>query len=391
MTITNDLTTAGGTTATVRTDQTHASTLRTAMASVAARARPLVAQRDLDGSLPADVLDLAREQGITAALVPPEFGGGGISHAEMGQLIRILGRSDPSAAVTLSMHSHLVAFQVWRHLHGQDASALFGKVVDGAWLVSTGAADWVSSSGTARKVDGGYVVSGRKAPASGCEVGTILVTSIRWEQDGADPQVIHCAVPFSAEGVSVEQTWDTTGLRATGSHTVVLEDVFVPDAAVSLVRPADVWHPVWNIVMGAAMPLIMAAYAGIADALVDAALDAAAGRHDDHVFHMVGELLNAHLRGTDAVDAMFREADDLRFDNTDVLASRILSRKTAAAESFVETGRLAVELVGGRAFSRGNDVERLNRDVQGAVFHPLPKARQARFTGRVALGLSPVP
>ena len=48
-------------------------------------------------------------------------------------------------------------------------------------LVSTGASDWVGSNGTALKVDGGYRVSGRKANASGCEVGNVLVTSIRWD------------------------------------------------------------------------------------------------------------------------------------------------------------------------------------------------------------------
>jgi acyl-CoA dehydrogenase len=344
----------------------------------------------VDGALPVEVLDLARARGLTAALVPPAFGGGGATHAEMGALLRELARSDPSAAVTLSMHSHLVAFQVWRHHHGQDASPMFEKVVGGAYLVSTGTSDWVSSNGSARRVDGGYVVSARKSPASGCEMGTVLVTSIRWEDDDAGPQVLHCAIPFSAEGVSVEQTWDTVGLRATGSHTVVLEEVFVPDASVSLVRPADVWHPVWNSVMGAAMPLIMSAYAGIADAAAASALEAVAGRTEDHIFQWAGELANARLRGGDAVDAMFRESDDLRFDNTDAVASRMLSRKTTAAESFIETGRIAVELVGGRGYSRGHDVERLYRDVQGAVFHPLPRPRQTRFSGRVALGLTPV-
>ena len=364
--------------------------LRAATAEVADIARRAVSVRDRDGTLPTEVLDAARSRGLTTALVPPAFGGGGASHAETGVMLRELARSDPSAAVTLSMHSHLVAFQVWRHHHGQDASPLFEKVVGGAYLVSTGASDWVSSGGSARKVDGGYRVSARKSPASGCEMGTVLVTSIRWEQAGAGAQVLHCAIPFSAEGVSVEQTWDTVGLRATGSHTVVLDDVFVPDTAVSLVRPADVWHPVWNAIMGAAMPLIMAAYAGIADAAVASALEAVRGRSEDHLFQIAGEMTNAHLRASDAVDAMFSEADDLRFENTDGLAARILSRKTTAAEGFIETVRLAGELVGGRAFSRGHDLERLYRDVQGAAFHPLPRARQTRLSGRVALGLTPV-
>ena len=40
--------------------------------------------------------------------------------------------------------------------------------------------------------------------------------------------MIHCSIPFAAAGVTIEKTWDTMGMRGTGSHTVVLEDVFVP-------------------------------------------------------------------------------------------------------------------------------------------------------------------
>lgn len=361
-----------------------------ALDDIVRHAGPSAALRDLDGELPVEVLRQARDGGLTTALVPTELGGGGATHAEMGDILRTLARTDPAAAVTLSMHSHLVAFQVWRHKHGQDASPMLTKVVGGAYLVSTGASDWVGSNGSAVRVDGGYRVTARKAPASGCEMGTVLVTSVRWEEDGEDPRVLHCAVPFAAEGVRVEKTWDTLGLRATGSHTVVLDDVFVPDASVSLVRPADVWHPVWNIVMGAAMPLISAAYAGITDAAVATALDLVRGRDEDHIFQVAGEMVDAHLAGGDAVDAMFRDSDDLQFANTDDLASRILSRKTTAAEACIQAVRLAIELSGGRGFSRSTDLERLYRDVHGALFHPLPRARQVRFTGRVALGLSPV-
>jgi acyl-CoA dehydrogenase len=288
------------------------------------------------------------------------------------------------------MHSHLVAFQLWRQRHGQDATPVFAKVVAGAQLVSTGAADWVGSSGRAEKVDGGYRVSARKAPASGCEIGTVLVTSIRWDDAPDGPQVLHASVPFAAEGVRVEATWDTLGLRATGSHTVVLEDVFIPDAAVSLIRPADVWHPVWNAVLGAAMPLIMAAYAGIADAAVETALTSAQGRDDAASTSLAGEMLTAHTVGTDMVDAMVGSADDLAFANTDDHASVTLRRKTAAAEALIATVRSAIELAGGVGYSRSSDLERLYRDVHGALFHPLPRARQVQFSGRLALGMPPV-
>jgi acyl-CoA dehydrogenase len=289
------------------------------------------------------------------------------------------------------MHSHLVAAQVWRHKHGMDAEKILRRVAgDRAVLISTGASDWVGSNGSAQQVDGGYRVSARKTPASGCEAGDILVTSIRWDGAPDGPQVLHCTVPFDADGVSIEQTWDTLGLRATGSHTVVLDDVFVPDAAVSLARPADQWHPIWNIVVTAALPLIMSAYVGIADAAVDLARDAVSGRADPHVLQLLGETLNAHTTGQDVVDAMFHDSDDLQFANTDEASSRTLSRKTVAADALIASVRLALETTGGLGYTRRSDIERLYRDVHGCLFHPLPRAKQTTLTGRVALGLSPV-
>lgn len=352
---------------------------------------PSAAERDRSGEFSLEAFQRLREAGATSALVPLEFGGGGASHAEVGRFLRELGRHDPSTAVAFSMHCHLVAAQVWRHHHGMDASALFRRVVDDrAVLISTGASDWVASSGSARRVEGGYRVSARKSPASGCEAGHLLVTSIRWDDAPDGPKVLHCAVPFGAEGVRIERTWDTLGLRATGSHTVVLEEVFVPDAAVSLIRPADQWHPVWNVVIGAAMPLILSAYLGIADAAAELAREAVAQRPAPHAFQLLGEMINAHTTAADVVAAAYLDADDLRFLNTDDLASRTLARKTVATGALIETVRLAIEVAGGVGYSRSSDLERLHRDVHGCLFHPLPRARQTTFAGRVALGLGPV-
>ncbi len=358
-------------------------------AEIGGELRPGAAERDVAGELSPDVFARLRESGLTAALVPAELGGLGASHAEMGAILRTLARFDPSTAVTLAMHSHLVAAQVWRHRRGMEAPVLT-KVAAGAILVSTGASDWVGSNGHATKVDGGYRISARKSPASGCEVGNVAVTSIRWDDAPDGPQVLHCAVPFTAEGVSIDLTWDTLGLRATGSHTIVFDDVFVPDAAIALTRPADEWAPIWNTVVGAAMPLIMSAYVGMCDAAVDAAIGATTGRSDPHIWQLLGEMANAHTTAADVVAAMFADTDDLCFENVDSFAARTLSRKTVAADAAIETVRLALEVVGGMGYSRGSELERLYRDVHGCLFHPLPRAKQTRFTGRVLQGLTPI-
>jgi alkylation response protein AidB-like acyl-CoA dehydrogenase len=352
---------------------------------------PGVAQRDRDGELCLEAFDDFRSTGLTAALVPVEFGGGGAPHREVAAALRELGRHDPATAVALSMHTHLVATQVWRHHQGMDAERVFRKVVDDrAVLLSTGASDWAPSNGTVRRVDGGYRVTATKTPVSGCGAGDVVVSSARWDDAPDGPQVIHFSVPVGADGVSLERTWDTLGMRATGSDTVRMDDVMVPDAAVSLMRPADGWPGLLNVVVIAAMPLILSAYLGAADEAVRLACAAVRDPSDPISQQLVGEMLDAHTTAVDVVDAMVRAADGLAFEASAPDAARALSRKTVAAEAMVATVRLGLEAVGGRAFSRTSDLERLYRDVHGSLFHPLPRARQARFTGRVALGLDPL-
>ncbi|WP_245721787.1 acyl-CoA dehydrogenase family protein [Nocardia crassostreae] len=112
-----------------------------AAAAVGAELADAVAERDRSGELSLPAYDLLRSSGLSRALVPAEAGGGGASHRDIGDVLRELGRHDPSTAVAFAMHSHLVALQVWRHKHGMDASAVFEKVVGGAILASTGASD----------------------------------------------------------------------------------------------------------------------------------------------------------------------------------------------------------------------------------------------------------
>ncbi len=358
---------------------------------VAAAAREHSAEHDRVGDFVTDEMSLVRRSGLVSMLVPEQFGGGGATYAETCAALALLAQGCPATALTLSMHTHLVAAQVWRHKHDLPAPVLQRVGRDQVLLVSTGAADWVSSNGTARPVDGGFRVSARKTPSSGAPVGDIVVSSARWDDGPDGPQVIHFAVPFATEGVSIDATWDTMGMRATGSHTVVLNDVFIPEAAVSLTRPADRWHPVWNTIMGAAMPLIMSVYVGIAEAASDLAIELARVRTDQQlVVPLVGRMLSRLATVQDTVGAMVAMSDDLQFANTDQHASAVLMRKTAAAEAAIDTVRLAMDVAGGVGYLTATGLERLYRDVHGVLYHPLPAAKQEPFCGRVALGLDPI-
>lgn len=363
-------------------------TARSLVPALAARADEL----DRAGTFVHEGIQLLRSERLLGMLVPADLGGGGASHRDAAAVLAELAHGCPATSLAFSMHLHLVAAQVWRH-HRELPAPLLPKVAaDQLVLVSTGATDWIDSNGTSTRIDGGYLVSARKMPASGCPAGDILVTSFRWDEAPDGPLVLHASVPFSADGVGVEETWDTLGMRATGSHTVVLENVFVPESAVALTRPAGQWHPVFSTVVGVAMPLIMASYVGVAEAAAEKALALARARAErPEMSTAVGRMLNRLAAARDSVRAMLDASDDLRFDNTVAHSALSLSRRSNAGEAVLDTVRLALEVGGGAAYSRASGIERLFRDAHGALYHPLPPAAQERFTGRAALGLEPLP
>jgi acyl-CoA dehydrogenase len=144
-------------------------TLTTDIHHIGKRLEQGVADRDQTGELSPEVFAELRAAGLTAVLVPAEFGGSGLTFQETGDMLRTLARYDASSAVTLAMHTHLVAAQVWRLRHGvAEAEKVLRKVAGGAVLVSTGASDWIGSNGIATRVEGGFRVSARKSPPNGC-------------------------------------------------------------------------------------------------------------------------------------------------------------------------------------------------------------------------------
>jgi alkylation response protein AidB-like acyl-CoA dehydrogenase len=350
------------------------------------------AAHDADGSFVAENYAELKQHKLFSAPVPADLGGGGASFPELCQLLRELAHSCGSTALALSMHTHLVAAAVWRHRHGQPAEALLRKIAASELvLVSTGAGDWVDSVGKAERVDGGYKVSGVKRFCSGAPAGDLLMTSAPTEDPQRGAEVLHFPVSLRAPGVTIRDDWDTLGMRATGSHSIELKDVFVADDAIGVRRPRGQWHPSWNVVVTVALPLVMSVYVGIAERAAQLAREAAKRREVDPVLlQSLGELENALALAQMALREMVEGANDYDIVPTNEHSSRILVRKTLAANAAIDTVHKAVVVIGGGAFYRRAGLERLLRDVQGAHFHPLPEKKQLDLTGRVTLGLPPV-
>jgi alkylation response protein AidB-like acyl-CoA dehydrogenase len=350
------------------------------------------AERDQGDIFVAGHYEVLKGHKLFSALVPLELGGGGIRHSAMCAFLRQLAHYCPSTALALSMHQHLVAAAVYNHRNGRPGKKLLERVAaDEAVLISTGANDWMESNGVVARADGGYRVSARKPFGSGSPKGDLLVTSAPFEDAVDGWQVLHFAISLAAPGISLADDWRALGMRATGSQTIILDNVFVPDAAIVLRRPRGRFHAAWNVILTVAMPLIMSVYAGVAEAAAAIGREHACKRQSDPaVPYLLGELTNQLTEVQLAVDDMVRMANDLDFVMSLDVANAILVRKTIAAEHVLATVEKALEAAGGTGFYRKAVLERLLRDAHGAQFHPLSAKRQHRFTGRIALGLDPI-
>jgi acyl-CoA dehydrogenase len=355
---------------------------------------PVFAERaaghDERGSFVADNYRDLREGRLFSAGIPAELGGGGATYAELGQVVRELGRHCGSTALAFAMHTHPVAVNVYKHLHGDEgATATLGRIAAGELVIAgTGANDWLKSSGAAERVEGGFRVSAHKRFVSGGPGADVFVTSVAYSGEGAD-EVLHFAIPFATQGVKALEMWDVLGMRGTGSNDVLLEDVFVPDAAIVMRRSAEGWHPMWNVIIPTALPLITAAYVGLAEAAADMAVKAAR-RMGPQLAPVVGEMLSSLSVARMSLNEMIARNGNHGFTPSLAMADAILTRKAIAAEALKDAVEVAAEIVGGAGFFRGHPVERIVRDVRAMHFHPLPSRRQRDFSGRVALGLDPI-
>src|ERR1700722_11258711 len=202
-----------------------------------ARLAPAFAERaaaydDSDGFVAENYADL-RAAKLFSALVPQELGGSGLPYSEVCALIRGLAHYCGSTALAFSMHQHLASTALWNYRHGNPGETLLRAVAQGEKvLVSTGATDWLSSSGVLERCEGEYLFAARKAFASGCVAGDLLVTSGQYDDPVGGRQVLHFSLSITADGVSIDPVWKAMGMRGSGSHTVVLNNVFVPEHSI---------------------------------------------------------------------------------------------------------------------------------------------------------------
>ena len=211
---------------------------------------PRAARYDREASFPFENYDDLRAAGLLKICVPKEYGGLGADFATYVMVAAEIGRWCGATALSYNMH---VCSCMWagfiadalemtpeqRADHEKNRRLHFANIVDGGKIYSqpfseggaaaAGKAPW----GTlAHRVDGGYLVNGKKIFASLSGAADFYGVLCTVDVPGATQRdSLYLAVPAGAPGVSVIGDWDPMGMRGTVSRTLLFKDVFVPETA----------------------------------------------------------------------------------------------------------------------------------------------------------------
>lgn len=340
----------------------------TGLVPVAEKVRQLAAEHaaaaDRDRRLAPEVVDALREAGFARHFVAAGLGGSQGSFAELSRAVQIVGEGCASTAWCASLAALSSRFAA--HLPAEGHQEIWGASAD--TFVVTGQ----PPMGKASVVDGGHRLSGRWTYVSGVDFAEWALLCGMAATDG-EPEARFFALP--RKSFTVLETWDSVGMKATSSHSVVVDDVFVP-AHLSYERTDMLsGRNSWSDVPSHNVPF--QAVGGLT--FIMPAIGAAQGALNACVTALTGKKLSTSA-GIDLVrgSAQIESARLLVEQNTAVLDDRAFTPELMArnernaaysADTLVEAVGLLVRAAGTSGLSEGGALQRFWRDVVGAASH----------------------
>ena len=188
-------------------------------ADIATRLTARGAAAEQEGRLPQETIDEIVAAGIMRLSVPVRYGGLELPYPVVPQVSRMLGRGCLATSWTIGIlvgHNFQMGF--WPE-QAQDEFWAKGP--------SAFAPGFIVPGGTARKVDGGYRLSGHWRMGSGYPHGNWILLGAFEEIDGKKGRLLRFALPVADTGP--QNNWAVSGLAATGTWDCRLDDVFVPE------------------------------------------------------------------------------------------------------------------------------------------------------------------
>lgn len=360
------------------------------------------ARAERDAQMTPEVAEAFHQTGMFRVLLPRAMGGDELTIPEFLRLIEEVARIDASAGWNLAICG---GGPIFGHFLSR---AAFDKIYGDPRGVTAGTLNPMTSQAT--RVEGGWRFSGKATYASGSGQSSYLMAAAIVLRDGA-PTIVNGfpilrAGFFPIKNAKILNTWNTSGMRGTGSNDCVFENVFVPDEFTFDWLNAE---PTWQRGPYATIPLPLQMGGALAFVILGAAR---------HALDALNELAQAKvpaaarnvLRERPIAQIQFAQAEGLLNAASIYLhqASDDVWRRGVAGESFSVTDRAhlrlavvtaaklalqAIDLVcdaaGLTSAQTASPIEKCWRDAHTASQHVLLNTSRFEVVGRVLFGLDP--
>ena len=357
---------------------------------------PRAARYDREASFPFENYADLREHGLLGLCIPESCGGLGADYRTYCLVAAEIGRHCGATALTFNMHSCAMMWsgtladdlpmgETLRREHELRRARHYRRVLDeGALYAQPFSEGNLAASGkapfgtTARKVEGGWRLNGRKVFASLSGAAHYYGVLCTEEIAGKEPDVrdtLYIAVDAAAPGVEITGEWDPLGMRATVSRTLLLKDVFVPDGEELI--PRGLYHKAagaWPHMFMTLSPT----YMGIAQAAVDFTIaylrgEVAGAPPGKKRMQVPKQMAVAEMAiKLEQTWALFHRAiAEARIHPDKASRLRALATQYTVMENANDLCRLAIRTCGGHSMLKSLPLERLYRDSRcGALMLP---------------------
>jgi 3-hydroxy-9,10-secoandrosta-1,3,5(10)-triene-9,17-dione monooxygenase len=343
-------------------------------------------------TVPQKTIDRLLAAGITRILIPPQYGGYGLSLDTWFEVVREIGKADASHAWCASLMIH----------HPHYLSQFPEAAQKAVWAdgIDISIAASIQPVGRVTPVEGGYRVSGEFPFASG-------INHSRWLVVGSMVETEATFFLIGPNDFKIKDTWFTNAMRATGSNTAVCDDVYVSEShtlALADVRegktPGGKLHanPIYRAPWISYAPLTFATpMLGAAQGAYELFRDWTKSRRSGRGGFAIAEVTSVQVRlaraaaDLDAAELLLRRAIDVaRAETPPSLALRARSMRdcSRAAELCVGVIDELIAMSGTAVFAAAHPLQRAWRDIHFAAMHVAlnPEQNFSHF-GRTEFGL----
>ncbi|WP_025026743.1 acyl-CoA dehydrogenase family protein [Caldalkalibacillus mannanilyticus] len=339
---------------------------------------------DEQGAFPFENYADLKEAGFLELTIPKKYGGKGISLTTLLLIMEQIGRGDASTALGLGWHLgillNLFHTQAWDEKNYQK---ICREVIERGAMINSCSTEPETGSPsrggkpqtTAKLVEDSWIINGRKTWSTLSPILDYFIVSASiegTEETGA------FLVPRKAQGLSIEDTWNSMSMRGTGSHDVILNQVQVPlEAIVERKSLAD--HSKKNKDGGGWLLHVAACYLGVAQAARDFAVQFANDYQPNSLGGPIAELpqvrdkvgkMEIELIPARALVYQMAKVWDEYPDERMGLKPEFAAAKYTATNSAVRVIDLAMRIVGGRSILKEYPLERYYRDVRAGLHNP---------------------